>query len=507
MPARITIVMDEPIGVVSPLLFGHFAEHLGCCVNDGVWVGEGSAIPNIGGLRQDVVEAWRRVGPGVLRWPGGCFADDYHWADGVGPRQGRPRTVNLWWGQEIEDNAFGTHEFLNLCRLIGAEPYLAGNVGSGTVREMRDWVEYCNYDRPSTLALRRAANGSPMPFGVKYWGVGNEAWGCGGNFCPEDYAREYRRYATYLRDLGGTELFLIACGPDGNRPEWTRKFLQKLATADRRFNCRIHGLAAHYYCGTAGCATQYTTDQWYELLHRAAGGMEQLIAEQRAAMDEFDGERRIGLIVDEWGTWHPPAPGRDPAHLWQQNTVRDALVAALTLDVFVRRCDCVVMANIAQAINVLQALFLTQGDRMILTPTYHVFELYRPHQGGRAVRVEVDSSSALAGYGAPEGLERRSMPALSGSASVRGGWLTLSVVNAHARLPVDAAIELRAAGMAAGMGGGEVRVLGSDGDIHAHNTFEEPNRVVVRRRGVWAGELGRWTFEPASVTVFQIRVG
>src|SRR4051812_16831212 len=219
MAARITILPDEPIGIINPNLYGHFAEHLGACVNGGVWVGEDSPIPNTGGLRNDLIDAFRRIAPPVLRWPGGCFADDYHWRDGVGPRRDRPATVNLWWGQTLEDNHFGTHEFLNLCRLIGAEPYLAGNLGSGSVREMRDWVEYCNFDRPSTLAKLRAANGSPMPFGVRYWGVGNEAWGCGGNFCPEDYAAEYKRPAPYLRDPGGAPPFLIPSRPDGNKPD------------------------------------------------------------------------------------------------------------------------------------------------------------------------------------------------------------------------------------------------------------------------------------------------
>ena len=358
MPAaRISILPDEPIGLINPNLYGHFAEHLGTCVNGGVWVGEDSAIPNTAGLRDDLVEAFRRIRPPVIRWPGGCFADDYHWADGVGPRRERPKTVNTWWGGGVEDNAFGTHEFITFCRLVGAQPYLAGNLGSGSVREMRDWVEYCNHDKPSTLAMRRAANGSPMPMGVKYWGVGNEAWGCGGNFCPEDYAAEYKRYATYLRDFGGTPVFLIACGPDGNQVHWTRRFLKKIASADQRFNCRIHGLGAHYYCGTAGTATEYSTDQWYELLQKAAG-VERLILDQRAVLDEFDPERRIGLILDEWGTWHPPTPGRDPCHLWQQNTLRDALVAAITLDTFNRHADKAVMANIAQAVNVLQALVI-----------------------------------------------------------------------------------------------------------------------------------------------------
>jgi alpha-N-arabinofuranosidase len=496
MPAKITILPDEPIATINPNLYGHFAEHLGSCVTGGVWVGEDSPIPNTAGLRDDLIEAFRRINPPILRWPGGCFADDYHWRDGVGPRKDRPVTVNTWWGQALEDNAFGTHEFINFCRLIGAQPYLAGNLGSGTVREMRDWVEYCNFDRPSTLARLRAAHGSPMPLGVKYWGVGNEAWGCGGNFCPEDYAKEYRRYATYLRDFGGTELFLIACGPDGNKPDWTRKFLKKLSTADKRFNCRIHALGAHYYCGTAGTATEYTTDQWYELLHRAAG-VEQLILDQRAAMDEFDPQRSIGLAVDEWGTWHPPTPGRNPAHLWQQNTMRDALVAALTLDAFNRHADKVVMANIAQAANVLQALFLTDGEKLVLTPTYHVFDLYKDHQAARSVRLEIEGPEASFVLGE----ERGRMPALAGSASIKGTQLTLTISNTHARLPVDASLDLP--GLAPRVI--DAAVLTHD-DIHAHNAFEQPETVTPQAAQVPTGAELRWTFPPASVTRIALRL-
>ena len=495
MPARITILLDEPIGTISPNLYGHFAEHLGGCINEGVWVGEDSKIPNTGGLRDDIIEAFRRIAPPVLRWPGGCFADDYHWEDGVGPRKDRPTRVNLWWRRTLENNHFGTHEFINFCRLIGAEPYLAGNVGSGSVRELRDWVEYCNFDKPSTLARRRAANGSPMPFGVKFWGVGNEAWGCGGNFCPEDYAAEYKRYATYMKDLGGTPLFLIACGPDGNKADWTRRFFQKLAVADKRFGCRIHGFGAHYYCGTAGTATEYSTDQWYELLSKAAA-VERLIVEQRAILDEFDPRREIGLILDEWGTWHPPTPGRNPEHLWQQNTLRDALVAAITLDTFNRNADKIVMANIAQAVNVLQALFLTQEEKLVLTPTYHVFDLYQWHQAGRSVRAVFESPDVSFAAGDVGG----KLASLAGSASVKGNVLTLSVSNAHARLPAEAAVDLR------GRVAREVsiRVL-TDDDLHAHNTFEAPQRLSSRPE-TKADALQTHIFPPASVTVIKARL-
>lgn len=489
--ASLKILADEPIGTIQPEIYGHFAEHLGGCVDEGIWVGPDSKIPNIDGLRTGVVEALRKLRVPVLRWPGGCFADDYHWMDGIGPREKRPRTVNLWWGHTIEDNAFGTHEFLRLCELIGAKPYLAGNLGSGSVREMRDWVEYCNFSGDTTLARMRRTNGREAPFGVRYWGVGNENWGCGGNFCPEDYAAEYKRYATYLRDFGDAKLFLIACGPDSGRPEshadWTRRFFQKLGKFDR-----IHGLAAHYYCGTAGTATSFSTDQWYELIDRASR-MQDVIRTHRAVMDEFDPDRRIGLLVDEWGTWHPTTLGRNPAHLWQQNTLRDALVAAVTLNIFNNHAQTVVMANIAQAVNVLQAMCLTDGDQTVLTPTYHVFDMYQSHQGGQAVRVEVESpmvSFAAAG-------QKRSLPVLTASASIKDGVMTLSLTNAHATLPQDVRVELRGAKL----GNLSIHVLADD-VLTAHNSFDEPDRLRPRQASVEiVGEI--LTLPPASICVIH----
>ena len=492
--ARIVVSPEEPIATINPDIQGHFAEHLGGCIYDGIWVGEGSPIPNVGGIRTDVVEALRRLSPPVVRWPGGCFADDYHWRDGIGPRAERPLRVNLWWGEAIESNAFGTHEFIRFCRLIGAQPYICGNVGSGTPAELRNWVEYCNFPGASTLALERAANGSPEPFGVRYWGVGNENWGCGGSFCPEDYGVEYKRFATYLHGFGDTELFLIACGPSGNNPDWTRRFFDKVGQGRRR---RIHGFAAHYYCRTAGTATEYTVDQWYELLHRALL-MEPLVVQQRAVLDGYDPERQIGLIVDEWGTWHPPTPGRHPRHLWQQNTLRDALVAAMTLDIFHRHADKVVMANIAQTINVLQAMVLTDGPRMLTTPTYHVYDMYQIHQGGQSVRARFEADEiafALAG-------EEVRLPGLSGSASIKDGVMTLTVVNAHATSAVEADVEVRQAEWR----GGSVLTL-TDDDIHAHNTFDAPDAVApAEERSEASGSRFRYTFPPASVTAFRLRL-
>jgi alpha-N-arabinofuranosidase len=456
---------NDVAGVIDPNIYGHFAEHLGRCIYEGIWVGEVSPIPNTGGIRDDVVAALARIKPPIIRWPGGCFADDYHWQDGVGPHDQRARRVNIHWGEVVDTNAFGTQEFVRFCRMVGAEPYICGNVGSGTVRELREWVEYCNYPGASTLARQRAADGSPEPLNVTYWGVGNENWGCGGSFSPEDYCTEFRRYATFVRGFG-QPLYVIACGPPSNEIEWTVRFFRKLRKDYRDFR-NIHGFAAHYYCRTAGTSTEYTVDQWYELIARGLE-MEELVVQQRAAMDAYDPERKIGLIVDEWGTWHPPEPGRNPRFLYQQNTLRDALVAATTLDIFNRHADKVVMANIAQTINVLQAMILTQEEQMLLTPTYHVYEMYAPHQGGAAVRTVIESDAVSFEVDG----QVRELSAVSGSASLKDRTLFLTLTNSHAEHETEVTLSLLGDAVA---NGGSAQVL--TGEIHAHNTFEAPKTI------------------------------
>jgi alpha-N-arabinofuranosidase len=433
----------------------------------------------------------------VLRWPGGCYADDYHWEDGIGPRTSRPRRVNIWWGQNIESNAFGTHEFIQVCRTLGAEPYLGGNVGTGSPREMRDWVEYCNFAGDSALARRRAQNGSPTPFGVRYWGIGNEAWGCGGNFTPENYAAEFKRFATYVRECGGTRPFPIAVGPDGNDLDWTGRFFSSLGSFSDKLTKTplIRGYAAHYYCGTAGpSATDFSLDQWYELLEKSLR-MEKLITDQRSLMDEFDPDRRIGLVIDEWGAWHFPTPGRNPAHLWQQSSLRDALVAALTLDTFNRHADKLVMANIAQAVNVLQAMILTEGEKMLTTPTYHVFELYRSHQGARGLDCKFEANPISFAVGE----EKRQLPGLIGSASIKAGLLTLSVVNPHGSLPAEAVLDFNGAQLT----DATVATL-THPELTAHNTFESP-QTVHPQHSTWM-PADRFVFPAASVTVIRARL-
>ncbi|MBN1579168.1 MAG: alpha-N-arabinofuranosidase [Anaerolineae bacterium] len=489
---QITINPHDQIGIINPNIYGHFAEHLGRCIYEGIWVGEDSPIPNTGGIRNDVIAALRKLAPPIIRWPGGCFADDYHWQDGVGPRESRPRRVNIHWGEVVESNAFGTQEFVQLCRLVGAEPYICGNVGSGTVRELREWVEYCNFDQDSTLARQRASDGSPEPLNVTYWGVGNENWGCGGNFSPEDYCTEFRRYATYVRGFDHP-LFVIACGPSGNDIEWTTRFFRKLYRDYRGFR-NIHGYAAHYYCGTAGTATEYTIDQWYELLAKGLK-MEQLVVQQRAAMDAYDPERKIGLLVDEWGTWHPVEPGTHPRFLYQQNTLRDALIAATTLDIFNRHADKVVMANIAQTINVLQAMILTQENKMLVTPTGCVYEMYAPHQGGTALRtlVETDTVSFKKQDGEGE------IPTVSGSASLKDKKLFVTLTNSHAQNAITVTLKLLDGAATSGV----AHIL--TGEIHAHNTFQAPENVKPEP---WAinvsGSSCSASLPPASVLAAEI---
>lgn len=495
--AQLRIHPEEPIATIHPHIYGHFAEHLGRCIYDGIWVGEDSSIPNVHGFRSDVIEALRKMKPAVLRWPGGCFADDYHWQDGIGPREARPRRINIHWGEVVESNQVGTHEFVDFCRLIGAEPYFCGNVGSGTVRELRDWVEYCNFNGDSTWAQERAKNGSPEPFNITYWGVGNENWGCGGNFSPEDYCTEFRRYASFMRGFG-KNLFLIACGPSGNDVEWTDRFFRKLNKDYWAFN-NIHGFAAHYYCGTAGTATQYSEDEWYVLLDNALK-MEDLVIQQRAAMDAWDPQRKIGLIVDEWGTWHPVEPGTNPSFLYQQNTLRDALVAATTLDIFNRHADKVVMSNIAQMVNVLQSMVLTEGERMLVTPTGYVYELYAGHQGAQALRTHLETDCVTVKRGVVA--KDSSLAVVAGSASIKGNTLLATLTNSHATEEAEVNIQLPGAAVLSAT----ARAL--CGEIHAHNTFDRPDIVqpaaleaVVTDHGV------RITLPAAAVAAVEITLG
>ncbi|MBQ8109802.1 MAG: alpha-N-arabinofuranosidase [Clostridia bacterium] len=453
---RITVNPDRSIGTINRNIYGHFSEHLGRCIYGGIYVGPDSPIPNVNGMRTDVVNALKAIRIPVLRWPGGCFADEYHWQDGIGPKDQRKRMVNTNWGHVVEDNSFGTHEFLELCRQLECEPYINANVGSGTVREMAEWVEYLNSPGDSSVVRQRWANGQKEPWGVKLWGVGNESWGCGGNMRPEYYADEFRRYQTYCRDYPGTKLYRIACGPNTDDYRWSEVLMERAG----RF---MDGLTMHYYSTTGptweqkGKALSFDTAQFYELLAKAAR-MEEFVIGHSRIMDKYDPERRVGLIVDEWGSWHQVEEGTNPGFLYQQNTMRDALVAAIHLNLFNRHCDRVVMANLAQTVNVLQSVVLTDGERMVLTPTWHVFDLFKAHQGAKAADCFVECDRV--GEGAWQ------VDRISASASEKDGAVTLTAANCA----MDEATQLRVRVLGR-RADGEARARILTAEAHAFNSF------------------------------------
>ena len=402
---------DRDGGKISRHIYGHFAEHLGRCIYDGLWVGRDSDIPNTDGVRNDVIEALKALDIPNLRWPGGCFADDYHWRDGIGPQDQRPRRINIHWGQVIETNAFGTHEFLNLCELLGAEPYIAGNVGSGTPQEMRDWIEYMTFDGDSEMANLRRANGRDKPWKVKYFGIGNENWGCGGNMTPEYYADLYKRFATFARDFSGNRLTRIGCGPGGIDSHWSEVVMQRVGR-------RMQGYSLHYYTLSASWndklpATGFDEAKWFGILKDCLR-MEEAITTATTEMDKVDRQKRIKLFVDEWGSWYRTEPGHQGYGLYQQNTLRDALLAGLTFHIFHEHNDRVQMANIAQTVNVLQAMILTRDKQMLLTPTYHVFEMYKVHQDATHLPVELTTPEYAFGEGVDAGPERLGLAQLLG---------------------------------------------------------------------------------------------
>lgn len=456
---------DIKKGKINKNIYGHFSEHLGRCIYEGIWVGKDSQIPNIKGFRTDVVEALKKIKIPVLRWPGGCFADEYHWMDGIGPKENRPCMINTHWGGVVENNHFGTHEFLEFCELIGAEPYICGNVGSGTVQEMQQWVEYITFDGKSPMADLRRTNGKEEPWSLKYFGVGNENWGCGGNMRAEYYADQYRRYATYVRNFGDNKIYKIAGGASVEDYHWTEVLMREAGK-------QMDGLSLHYYTRVSkdwsvqGSATEFDENEWFLVLQNAFY-MEELVNRHSNIMDKYDPEKKVGLIVDEWGTWFSVEPGTNPGFLYQQNTLRDALAAGVHFNIFNNHCDRVQMANIAQMINVLQAVILTEGQKMLLTPTYHVFDMYKVHHGAELLSMDFESPDYA--------FNGDKIPQISVTVSQDNeGKIHVSICNLSPSLDADIAIDIR--GFAPRYGTGSIL---TSNEMNAKNTFDAPNYVVI----------------------------
>jgi alpha-N-arabinofuranosidase len=465
---------NKKMGKINQEIYGHFSEHLGRCIYEGLYVGENSEIPNTNGMRNDVVAALKDMKIPVLRWPGGCFADEYHWKDGIGPKETRKKMINTHWGGVVEDNSFGTHEFMELCRQLECKVYINGNLGSGTVQEMSEWVEYLTFDGVSPMAELRAKNGHPEPWKIDYFAVGNENWGCGGNMTPEYYGNEYRRYQTFVRNYNtNAPIYKIACGANVDDYEWTRGVLEATHKhAPNFFHGFMNGLSLHYYTLPEGwepkvSATDFDEKIWYKTLNKTLY-METLINRHGAIMDQYDPDKAIGMIVDEWGTWFSCEPGTNPGFLYQQNTMRDALVAGINLNIFNKHCDRVKMANIAQLVNVLQSVILTEGEKMLLTPTYHVFKMYQDHQASELLDSRIETKTI--------GLEEEFMvPNLHESVSMAKDGkvhITLNNLSATDHFEIESVLFETSVKSVKGT------IL--TGDIRAYNTFENPENVKTK---------------------------
>jgi len=516
--SRIEILTAEPIGRIAPEIYGHFAEHLGGVIYDGIWVGENSRIPNVKGIRKSLIDALQKIKPSVIRWPGGCFADSYNWRDGTGPKDKRARHTNFWrdapeWSKNAPDgpwkyetNQFGTDDFLRFCKLTGAQPYLAANLRSLTARDFYEWVEYCNSPAgTTTLAGLRAVNGDRDPAKVRFWGIGNESWGCGGNFTPEEYAAEYRRFTAWVPGYG-VELAFVGAGPNGGDLDWTRRFFTKLN--ERRALGSMWGWAMHHYSWNVsggrtndwqkgkGDAVNYNEEEWYELL-READRMESMITDHWNVMGEIDRTHRVKLVVDEWGAWFRPGSEVDPTHLLgQQSTIRDAVLAGMTLNTFHRHADKVAMAAIAQLVNCLQSLFLAHEDKFVLTPTYHVFDMFAVHQGKTSLRTMV--TSPRPSY--TRNGEAATIRGLNSSASLDGKQLVLTVANPDLKTARETEIAVRGATISSVKGSALTAT-----DMKVNNSFAEPNNLSPKEISVrMTGNSLVYSFPPASVTRLDI---
>ncbi len=486
-------------GHINPEIQGHFSEHLGRCIYEGIYVGETSDVPNVNGMRTDVVEALKKLHIPVLRWPGGCFADEYHWKDGIGPKEKRKKMINTHWGGVVEDNSFGTHEFMEFCKQIGAKTYINGNVGSGTVQEMSEWVEYMTFEGVSPMADLRKQNGHADAWTVNYFGVGNENWGCGGNMTPEYYANLYRRYQTYVRNYHPDKpIYKVCCGPNADDYEWMEQVLKTTFRSPEWAHGFMDGISLHYYTVPGdwehkGSATDFDKKDWYTTLHKTLY-MEELIRRHTQILDRYDKNRKVGLIIDEWGTWYDCEPGTNPGFLYQQNTMRDALVAAINLNIFNQHCDRVRMANIAQLVNVLQSVILTEGKKMILTPTYYAFQMYQCHQDNELLDSFMETQQI--------GTEKENeVPNLHESVSVdEKGVIHVTIAN----LSVDAAYEVESIVAETRLGQVQAEIL--TGSMQAHNTFENPDVVHTEAYTEYSVAHDRvtLTIPPCSVIHFAV---
>ena len=483
---------DGPI--INKHIYGHFAEHLGRSIYDGFYVGEDNTkIPHTNGVRNDVIAALKALNIPNLRWPGGCFADTYHWKDGIGPKAERPTIVNAWWGGVTENNSFGTHDFLNLCQVLNTEPYLAGNVGSGTVQELMDWVQYVNFDGVSPMSKLRKEYGKEDPWKVRFWGVGNEPWGCGGNMDAEFYADLYKQHATYLsKGYLADGIVRIASGPAGDDYNWTEVLMKKIPLH------LIEGLALHHYAVTdwnsKGPSTTFSEQQYFGTLQKALW-MDELVEKHAAVMDKYDPDKKVALVVDEWGGWYDVEPGTNPGFLYQQNTMRDAMIAGGTLNIFNNHCDRVRMANLAQTVNVLQAVILTEQEKMLLTPTYHVMEMYKVHQEAALLPLEVQSNDYVVG--------NEKLKAISASASKdKSGTTHISLVNIDANKAQDVNIQVDGASYKTVNG----RLLTSS-KLQDFNSFDQPNKIkpVPFKGAKLKGNTLSLKLPPFSVVVLELK--
>ena len=465
--AEVVVNADQGRDVISRHIYGQFSEHLGRCIYDGLYVGEDSKIPNTKGVRNDIIDALRNIKIPNLRWPGGCFADEYHWMDGIGPKESRAKMVNTHWGGVVEDNSFGTHEFLDMCELLGTEPYICGNVGSGTVEEMSKWVEYMTMDGESPMANLRRSNGREKPWNVKFIAVGNENWGCGGNMFPDVYANHYRRYQTFCRDYGDNRLCKVAGGANVDDYNWTETLMRMIPAH------MMWGISLHYYVHPGGwdrkgSSTEFD-DAEYAVSMKKAMRMDELVTRHSTIIDKYDPDKRVALVVDEWGAWYNSLPGTNPGFLYQQNTLRDALIAGVTLNIFHKHCDRVRMANLAQIVNVLQALILTEGEKMILTPTYHIFDMYKVHHDATMLPTEVRCGTYKAGS--------TTIDQMSVSSSVDAdGVMHISMVN----MDLDKDIEVRCSirgRKATKIAGAQIV---TSARINDYNSFDEPEVIDLK---------------------------